>query len=506
MCNFYPTPDSVGSPCKSHQSANHSDIDPDPKNRLPSKEANLLLKTGPGMDRFRWILLLTTGMLTIVSARPYAGSWNDGSRLAAIESLADHHSPIIDESIFVKVPTGLKPYSIDQPNLNDKGTLDKLLIKGHFYSDKPYPISHLLGWLYSGLQLIGVPRFAEDPAPAIRILTILTSGLGYVVAVLSMDLVFVLLGMTRSQRITLSLTFAFSTVAPAYTRHLNSHAMFLGIAGLLTLFLVKESLQSNKFRWIPIGLCTGIGVLLDPGIGPALFLAMFIGSIVFNHSWQATALFLLSSLPWICWFMAENYQLGGVLGPINAVPEYLAWPDSPFNLGNLTGVSRSSPGKTIVYSLDLLFGKYGFLFHNLPCLLALIGFLPLMRKEKPVRTLILICFGWILGGWLVYSILSTNFSGASCSIRWFVPFLPSLFLILALFVRLRPRREAELRVLGSGGMVLGLIMWLGGPWRLQMVPGYWPIVAITILCWIWVHYGTRVENAQPSHPENMDRP
>ena len=38
----------------------------------------------------------------VLSARPYAGSWNDGSRLAAVESLVDYHTWAIDDSIFVR--------------------------------------------------------------------------------------------------------------------------------------------------------------------------------------------------------------------------------------------------------------------------------------------------------------------------------------------------------------------------------------------------------------------
>ena len=43
-------------------------------------------------------------VLALASAKPYAGSWNDGSRLATVESLVDHRTLAIDDSVFVSVP------------------------------------------------------------------------------------------------------------------------------------------------------------------------------------------------------------------------------------------------------------------------------------------------------------------------------------------------------------------------------------------------------------------
>ena len=39
--------------------------------------------------RLVWIVALTATVIALLSARPFAGSWNDGSRLAAVESLVD---------------------------------------------------------------------------------------------------------------------------------------------------------------------------------------------------------------------------------------------------------------------------------------------------------------------------------------------------------------------------------------------------------------------------------
>src|SRR5436305_5847422 len=89
-------------------------------------------------------VLATAVLLAAVTARPYAGAWNDGSRLATVEALVDYHTLAIDDSLFVRVPppdgSTPSPYPPENALLRAKGTLDKLLINGRYYSDKsPVP-------------------------------------------------------------------------------------------------------------------------------------------------------------------------------------------------------------------------------------------------------------------------------------------------------------------------------------------------------------------------------
>src|SRR5438874_3776845 len=97
-----------------------------------------------------WTALILGIALAIaaISARPYAGGWNDGSRLATVECLVDYHTLAIDRSVFVQVPseddpTRPTPYRRDEANLVAQGTGDKLFIEGRFYSDKS-PVPALL--------------------------------------------------------------------------------------------------------------------------------------------------------------------------------------------------------------------------------------------------------------------------------------------------------------------------------------------------------------------------
>src|SRR5437868_3611985 len=79
-----------------------------------------------------WIVILGAAAVAVVSARSYVGGWNDGSRLATVESLVDRGTWAIDDSQFVR-PT----------DDSGAGTLDKLRIDGRYYSDKS-PVPALL--------------------------------------------------------------------------------------------------------------------------------------------------------------------------------------------------------------------------------------------------------------------------------------------------------------------------------------------------------------------------
>ena len=98
---------------------------------------------------------------------------------------------------------------------------------------------------------------------------------------------------------------------------------------------------------------------------------------------------------------------------MNAVAAYANWPGSPFNEANLTGFLRHGPFKLAVYALSLLFGKHGFVGHDLPLFLALAAFVVLLGRR--CREWPELAFGlcWCGGTWLMYAAFSNNSSSAA---------------------------------------------------------------------------------------------
>ena len=111
------------------------------------------------------IVLIASTIVVALSVHPYAGAWNDGSRLATVECLVEDGTPCIDHSIFVDVPHPgpACPYPSNNTLLLERGTLDKLHIHGHYYSDKsPVPAMMLAG-VVEGWISLGGPRRANGP-------------------------------------------------------------------------------------------------------------------------------------------------------------------------------------------------------------------------------------------------------------------------------------------------------------------------------------------------------
>jgi MFS family permease len=403
-----------------------------------------------------------------LSARPYAGGWNDGSRLACVESLADQGTFIIDHSIFVRVPTDRSPYAPHADALHEHGTRDKLYINGHYYSDKPPVISVLLAGLYRGLVWLGVPRLADEPGPAIWWLNFLTSGLAYTITLLALLRLGAHVGL-RGHILWLWLASAGgATVTLPYAQYVNNHELLLAVvAASVALVATTESSWRSQLL---LGTLLGVGYNLDLAAGPLWLLA---GLALAGLNWQAGVWAAWAAMPWVLACHGLNYALGGVIGPLNAVPAYFLWPGSPFSPSNLTGVWRGQWAEKFVYTLALLFGKPGFIWHNLP--------LVLLAWQRRWSGPLLLALGWCGATWVVYALLSNNYGGACCSVRWFVPFVVPGFWALAVLLRERPELGASFAALTLGGAVLAGIMAWVGPWHPRLVPGYWPIVAGTLV-------------------------
>ena len=440
------------------------------------------------------LVLVGAIIVAIVSAKSYAGSWNDGSRLATVESLVDHRTLAIDRSIFVQVPPvkdpgAPGPYPTDDPALFPHGTRDKLLINGRFYSDKSPVPAFLMAGLYQGIQWTTGLKASDRPDRFCYWVTLGSSGLAYVIAVWCIFQLGVPLRLPLPLRMALTASFGLATVALTYSRHVNNHILLLAVAAalLLNLAWLAEEARMRRIPWlrlIGLGTLTGLGYTIDLGTGPVL-LACTLGVVAYRcRSFRLLAVFVLAALPWLALHHAGNYAVGGTFRPANAVPQYLQWPGSPFTPQSMTGTwNHRSFGHFLTYAAALLVGKRGFLGHNLPMFLAVPGIIALLRWRTPELPEIFYAACWSGGTWLAYALFSTNYSGVSASIRWFVPLLAPGYYVLAVFLREYPAYRWDFLFLSGWGAVVAGLMWWKGPWMKRMVPLYWPLVAAALLSW-----------------------
>jgi hypothetical protein len=441
------------------------------------------------------LVAVAAALVVFASARDYAGSWNDGSRLATVESLVDYHTLAIDRSIFVQVPPRTNPaapgpYPADEPLLLQDGTRDKLLIRGHFYSDKSPVPALLMAVLYKGLQWGTGLTARERPDLFCYLMTVGTSGLAYVVAVWSLFALGGLVPLSLSVRVLLTASFSLATVALTYTRHVNNHILLLGIASALLLGFAKMARQSqmgpvSAGRVLGLGALAGLAYTVDLGAGPPLFVCALALVLFRGRGLRPMLIFLLGALPWLALHHTLNYGIGGTFRPANAVPEYVLWPGSAFIPENITGSwKHKSVAHFLLYALSMLFGKRGFFGHNLPLFLVLPGIVTQLRRRTPERPEILGGLAWAAGTWLLYAVASTNYSGVAASIRWFVPLLAPAYYLLALFLRERPTYRSDFLILSGWGLLMAALMWWKGPWMKRMVPFFWFIQGAALLSWL----------------------
>lgn len=430
--------------------------------------------------------MLAAAVVTLVSARPYAGGWNDGSRLATAESLVDRHTLAIDESVFVKVPPAApgraSPYPAEPSLLRENGTYDKLLIDGRYYSDKPPVQGVLMGGLYWVWRAAGLPSAADRPDLFCRLLTFATSGLAYILGVWCVYRLALLVGLRGRALLLLTVGFAACTMAPAFARHVNGHVAQLGVAAVLCLVLAGLRRESGTPRLALAGCLAGFGYTLDLGTGPGLLLATC-GYCARVAGWRSAVVVGVVALPWLAAHHALNHAIGGTLAPANTVPAYLAWPGSPFDLAEMTGHWKHTPGGLLLYAADLMVGKKGFLLYSLPLWLVPGGALLLLVGRPTTRPAVGFALVFTLCGWFAYAAASSNLSGQCLSVRWFVPLLAPGFWVLALVIREYPEYLPDLTWLSAVGGGFAAVMWVGGPWARWLPPGLWGWVGVGAIGW-----------------------
>jgi hypothetical protein len=452
------------------------------------------------------LLAVGAAAFALAAAVPYAGSPNDGSRLATVEALVDHHTLAIDDSIFVRPPPRTAPreklpYPVHWKILPDTGTVDKLRVNGRFYSDKPPAPALFMAGLYQALQWTTGLKASDRADLFCWAMTVGSSGLAYVLSVWGTFQFGLALRLGRWTALLLALSLGFSTVATIYVCQVNNHILQLGLAVLLFWQAARlaeaPGAAAGAWRLAAIGALAGVGYAIEQASG-ALLLAGAVAVVGwYRRSWRAAAVAACAALPWVVLHHAVTYSFAHTLRPIGAVPEFFDYPGSEFHAGNLTGLwNHASLAAFADYSWRLLFGGRGFVQSNVPLLLALPAGLLLAWRPRPERPLLWLGASWAAGTWLVYAALSTNYSGVCCSVRWFVPLLAPAYLALAVLLRDHPAYRLDLLLLSAWGARLAWLMWDDGPWGYALWvenDAFWLVqswalatwAACRAACWAW---------------------
>jgi len=454
---------------------------------------------------------IACSLLGLALVHPFAGSWNDGSRLACIESLGERDTWILDGSLFVypngKTDGSLNPYDPASELLAKRGTLDLMQIKGHFYSDKSPVPSLLLAGIWKAGRFLGFPEAAQNPGFFCWFIGILGGAVPFALGAAALFSLSARLAYSPAGFWWLFVAGVFVCTAPCYTWGINTHIQMWGITAIC--FAVIDGVSRRDFPSHPVlfwflGNLLGLSYTVDAGVGPALVLAAG-GWGLLNWSrlgWAGALTCLLGLIPWIGLHHYLGFMIAGTWGPMNANPDFFLWPGSPFNPSNLTGGwKHPGIGKFLLYCGDMLFGKKGILFHQG---VGLLGFLALMALVKLPRTpfgersVLWMARLYFLVGFLVYAVGSNNQSGLCCSVRWFVPLAIPLWYAASLAYSQGGKVAiAWPWMVGVGTVVCGFAAWFG-PWYGLVLPGYWVVAVTQVVLALWVIFPSRNGAKQPA--------
>jgi len=338
---------------------------------------------------------------------------NDAARWAQVESIVDQGRTSIERSRF-------------------RGTVDKVLVDGREYPNKP-PLLALAGAaLYAPLEALTGWRIA-DPATGGRVilaLTLLLVGLPAAAGVALLDRVLEGAATGRAQRLALAVALAAGTLVSSFAVTLNNHVP----AAVALLAATAAALDGRAGR---SGLACGLAGALDllPGFGMAPFLA---GALAGEREARAARLARFGGgvAAGLALLVLSNLLAHGSPLPAKMLPGAvdLSAEAGPSALGV---VLPESPA----YPVEILFGGHG-LFAVSPVLL--VGAWGLVRATRRPAFGPASLWRWLAAGIAVqyagHALIAGSYGGWSYGYRYLIPIQPLLLLAAPAALDLRGAR------------------------------------------------------------------
>jgi len=347
----------------------------------------------------------------VVLVFPKVRGWNDGSRMATVQAIVEQNSLAIGQTAFAE-------------------TGDKVYINGTFYSDKPPAPSFLGALAYWPIHAAGA-NLDKGVNLAYFLVTLLTVKLFWISGLYCFYRLSRETDISLQGSLWLTLALGVGSLYLTWSSTFNNHSLAASSLIIGFYFFAQaargDSIRRNLFL---SGLFFGFAGVSD--IPTAIFYTGFAAIVVSAPQFRQNTLFFLAPLALTFGpYFAANWHMHESIVPVQIVKAYFDYPGSPWTpeFGTLSGTEVNSLSQTAVYGLGLLLGPKGFLLYNPLLWLSFAGAVSAARRgERFWKEARVIIAGSIII-FVYYASTTSNYSGFSYSIRWFVPLLPLLFFL-----------------------------------------------------------------------------
>ncbi len=379
-------------------------------------------------SHLEWLLLTVVAVFLAFAVYPEAQLDNDKSRFAAVESLVERGTWVIDDSpFFMKPARGKRPAT---------PIVDRVVLDGKSYSTKPPMMTFLMTGEYWVWRHVFGLSFANESHRGflVWILTYTFTALPFLAIGLVARKAFRWFIEDPLTRVVGLFMILFCNQLWGFSRTLNNHvpsAFFMFVAMVTAIGLVHGKITPKPWLFCMVGLAAGLLPTFDlPGVFFCVPLFLY---LLWHFPRQTLTWFMLGAVPPLLLHFALTYSSSGSLIPIYLRKELYSYPGSYWD--HMAGFDALDESKS-TYFFHLSVGRKG-LFSLFPILILPFVFLRFSlgssRQVERVDSgrvnlglehafLCLLTFAWLL----FYTFTTNNYGGMCYGFRWFMFFTPSL--------------------------------------------------------------------------------
>jgi hypothetical protein len=338
-------------------------------------------------------------LIAILTKSDVTMAGNESSRFGTIQALAEQNTFAINHTAFQSV--------------------DKIVINGKFYSDKPLPLMVVHGMMYKLIAALSGISFNTHYYLSIFLINLLGIGL--------LNIVLFILFFKRLCRdseapfiskIFLSVSLLTSTLLLSYGISMNNHTPAALLLWALFMQLMDYPGKNTALAAFLIGITAGGMFDLDIPTGGMFGLAAFAIVLLTSEERKLTK--------------TAVYSIGGllpimVMGSINYIAFGRIMPQY-FGAGGTYSPDMAWP-VSVSYFTDILFGGRGF-FSYMPAMLFVIPVLLFNRKifKNRVESIILLTVVTVI---LFYGMFTNEYGGWAYGFRYLIPVIPVIWYFIA---------------------------------------------------------------------------